>query len=114
FSADSSANLMVLKEIPLGNGRLTLQADYQYQSAPKAYYTTRQLVDELEEVNIFNARVSYVFGDSEQYEVALYGQNLTEEESCSYKWDLTVMSGTAYCVANEAEAFYGIQSRWSF
>ncbi|MGI9284798.1 MAG: TonB-dependent receptor, partial [Pseudomonadales bacterium] len=42
FSADSSANLMVLKEIPLGNGRLTLQADYQYQSAPKAYYTTRQ------------------------------------------------------------------------
>jgi iron complex outermembrane receptor protein len=114
FAADRSANLIVIKEIPLGNGVLSLQADYQYQSAPKAYYIQKRLVDELEELSIVNARVSYVFGDSEQYEVAFYGQNLSEEESCSYKWDLTVMSGTAYCVANEAAAFYGIQGRWNF
>ena len=40
--------------------------------------------------------------------------NVTENETCSYKWDLTGISGTTYCVANEAEAFYGIEARIQF
>jgi len=114
FSPDVSANLLVAKTFEVGSGDLTLQADYQYQSAAKSYYTQKRLVDELQERNVFNARVSYEFGEENRYELAVYGQNLTEQESCSYKFDLTVMSGTAYCVPNEAAAFYGVQGRVRF
>jgi iron complex outermembrane recepter protein len=120
FAADTSANLMLLKDINIGNNILTLQADWQYRSAPKIYARdigadpSTNFIDEIEEVKRFNARASYVFGGDQQYEIAVFGENLTENETCSYKWDLTGLQGTTYCVANEATAFYGVQGRISF
>ncbi len=114
FAADTSANLLGSKEFTIGAGVLTLQADWQYRSAPKAYARDIALVDELEEVSKVNARVNYVFGPQQRYEIAVFGENLTENETCAYKWDLFAFSGTTYCVANEATAFYGVQGRWNF
>lgn len=114
FAADTSANLLVIKDIALGDSTLSLQADAQYKSAAKTYAIERDLVDELEETTTVNVRASYLFGEAQQYEVSIFGENLTEEESCQYKWELLTISGSAYCVPNEAEAFYGIQGRVNF
>jgi len=120
FAADTSANVMAIKDINIGNNVLSLQADWQFRSEPKIYARdigadpTTNFIDEIEEVNRINARVSYVFGSDQQFEIAAFGENLSENETCSYKWDLTGISGTTYCVANEAVAFYGVQGRISF
>ncbi len=114
FAADTSANLLVIKDIELGPNMLSLQADWQYRSDLKTYARDVVYMDELEDVNVINARISYAFGAEQQYEVAVFGENLTEDEGCHYKWDLTGISGTTYCVAREATAFYGIQGRITF
>ncbi|MEM7016523.1 MAG: TonB-dependent receptor [Pseudomonadota bacterium] len=120
FVAKSSANIFLLKETQLGQGLLTVQGDWQYRSAAKAYARdigadpTTNFIDELERVSQFNVRISYLFGDDEEYEVAIFGENLTENETCAYKWDLTGIAGTTYCVANEAKAFYGLQGLMRF
>jgi iron complex outermembrane receptor protein len=120
FAAETSANLMVIKDINIGNNVLSLQADWQYRDAAKIYARdigadpSTNFIDEIEEVDRINARVSYVFGSDQQFEVAAFGENLSENETCSYKWDLTGISGTTYCVANEAVAFYGVQGRIRF
>jgi iron complex outermembrane receptor protein len=114
FAADTSANFLVIKDIELGPNMLSLQADWQYRSDLKTYARDVVYMDELEDVNVINARISYAFGAEQQYEVAVFGENLTEDEGCHYKWDLTGISGTTYCVAREATAFYGIQGRITF
>lgn len=114
FAAPRSANLLVIKDTPVGNGVLSLQADVQYRSNAKAYAKPVPLVDELEGGTFVNARIGYGFGSNEQYQISLWGTNLTEEETCQYKWDLFAFSGTTYCVANEASAFYGLEGRIRF
>ena len=114
FAADTSANLLVVKDFSIGDGELSLQADWAYRSAPKAYARPQDYVDELEETSKINARVSYTFGSEQQFQVAVFGENLTEEESCQYKFNLFLQAGSAFCVANEAEAFYGVQASYRF
>ena len=93
---------------------MELEADWQYRSKLKIYARDINFIDEIEKVDRINARVSYVFGSDQQFEIAAFGENLSENETCSYKWDLTGISGTTYCVANEAMAFYGVQGRIRF
>lgn len=114
FASKKSANLLVIKDFELGDGLLSLQADVSYKSAAKAYARSIGFVDELEAATIVNARLSYVFGGERQFELSLFGENLSEEETCSYKTELFAFSGTAYCVANEAVAFYGLQGKIRF
>ena len=104
----------MIKDFELGDGLLSLQADVSYKSARKAYARSIGFVDELEAATIVNARLSYVFGGERQFELSLFGENLSEEETCSYKFELFAFSGTAYCVANEAVAFYGLQGKIRF
>lgn len=114
FAADTSGNLLVIKDIDIQGNTLSLQADWQYRSAAKAYARDIVFIDEIEELSQINARVSYVFGNDRQYEIAAFGENLTEERTCAYKWDLTGIAGTTYCVANEGVAFYGVQGHVRF
>ena len=93
---------------------MELEADWQYRSKLKIYARDINFIDEIEKVDRINARVSYVFGDDGQFSIAAFGENITENETCSYKWDLTGIQGTTYCVANEAVAFYGVQGRIRF
>ena len=114
FAADASANIMFTKTFVLDRGLIDLQLDYQYRSAPKAYAVERALVDELEPTKQLNARLVYTFGDFDEYEVALYGNNITGDKRCTYKWELAAVGGVAYCIANEGEAMYGVIGKWSF
>lgn len=114
FAADKSANILLTKDFEIGDTYLTAQVDYQYRSAPKAYAKDRLLVDELEATNELNARLTWNFGDDDQYEMTLYGNNLTGDKRCTYKWELTALAGAAYCVATEGETMYGITGRMAF
>jgi iron complex outermembrane receptor protein len=114
FAADTSANLLVVKDFHVGNKLVSAQFDYQYRSAPKAYAKMRSTVNELEETSQLNARVSWEFGSEGQYELALWGDNLTEDKRCSYKWELTAVGGGAYCVTTDGQAMYGLSGRVTF
>lgn len=114
FAAEKSANLMLQKDFHIGSDLITAQVDYQYRSAPKAYALFRSLVDELEETKELNIRAAWVTGDQQQYEFTLYGENLTENRRCSYKWELTAVGGSAYCIATEGQAMYGLSGRMTF
>jgi len=61
-----------------------------------------------------NARIGFAFGGNRQYEVALFGNNLTGEKYCVEIQDLRGVSSSFYCVPNEGEVRYGIQARIGF
>jgi iron complex outermembrane receptor protein len=72
------------------------------------------VIDEYTDRNEVNARVGFVFGANRQYEVSLFGNNLTGEKYCVEIQDLRGVSGSFYCVPNEGEVRYGIQARIEF
>jgi iron complex outermembrane receptor protein len=71
-------------------------------------------IDEYEARTELNARAGYVFGTDGQYELALFGNNLTGEKYCVELQDLRGVSGSFYCVPNEGEVRYGLQGRVTF
>lgn len=99
---------LIAKEIELDSGVLTLQTNFswtdEYQEGLKEEVFTR-----LESVLFVDARVAYQFGDEEQYEVALWGKNLTEEKTClGGTEDNATLSNGVNCRPNPGMAFYGI------
>ena len=67
----------------MGNNDLALSLNYRYQSS--MYYTFLQdsARDESSDYGYLNARAAYTFGRNQEYNVALWGNNLTEEFACS-------------------------------
>jgi iron complex outermembrane receptor protein len=114
LAPELTANAAISKAIAIGTNELTLQADWRYQSESKVKYSPQVPIDEYTSRSEVNARVGFAFGDSGQYELALYGRNLTDEEYCVEIQDLRGVSGSLYCVPNEGEARYGVQARVSF
>ena len=114
FAADSSFNLFVSKDIAVGDGLLMLQADYQSRSSPKTSLRDVPLIDELGSLSVLNARAAYTFGLEQQYEIAVFGDNLTEDRYCNFKFNLDVINGVAYCIANDGQQFWGIQGAVRF
>jgi hypothetical protein len=55
-----------------------------------------------------------MFGPEGQYELSLFGNNLTNEKYCVEIQDLRGVSGSFYCVPNEGEVRYGVQARMNF
>jgi len=80
---DLTGNLLASYTVPIGNNALLLSANYRYVSS--MFYTFVQDVarDESSNYSFLNARVAYSFGQDQQYSVALWGNNLTEEFTCS-------------------------------
>ena len=80
---DVTANLLGTFTIPMGNNDLALSLNYRYQSS--MYYTFLQdsARDESSDYGYLNARAAYTFGRNQEYNVALWGNNLTEEFACS-------------------------------
>lgn len=111
---DFSYNLIVAKDFELENGMLSIQADIDHRDGAKTAQTTRYITDEYDEYTGIGIRADYYFGDSQQYQVSLWGENITSEEVCLYELDLAAFSGTNYCLPNEGEALYGLQLRANF
>jgi len=114
LSPSLTGTAAVTKSIQLSTSELTLHADYRYQSTSKVKYSPQVPIDEYTDRNEINARIGYVFGANRQYEVALFGDNLTGEKYCVEIQDLRGVSGSFYCVPNEGEVRYGIQARIGF
>jgi iron complex outermembrane receptor protein len=80
---DVTANLLGTFSIPIGNNALDLSLNYRYQSS--MYYTFLQdsARDESSSYSFLNARAAFAFGQNQEYNVAVWGNNLTEEFACS-------------------------------
>jgi iron complex outermembrane receptor protein len=79
-----TANLLASYTLPIGNNALTFSANYRYQSS--MYYTFVQddaVRDESSDYGFLNARVAFAFGENQQFSIAAWGNNLTEEFACS-------------------------------
>ena len=112
--SDFSANALVLFDIPVSAGVITLQTDMQYRGPSKTKFADADPIDEYESSFEINARASYAFGDQEQYEVSVFADNITEEERCLQKEDLAAIVGVYYCMPNEGLRTYGIQAGMNF
>jgi iron complex outermembrane receptor protein len=115
---DTTANLLASYTIPIGGNELTLLANYRYQSS--LYYTFFQKDfprDESSDYHFLNARVAFAFGSNQQYNVAVWGNNLTEELTCNnIIWGPAAPpQGNYSCeVGAYGEALYGMTFQANF
>jgi len=113
---DTTANLLASYTIPIGNNELGFSLNYRYTSS--MYYTFLQdnPRDESSSYNFLNARASYGFGQNDQFNVALWGNNLTDEFACSSViWGPGSGANNFSCeVAAYGEAMYGVTFEANF
>ena len=114
LSPKVTANAAIEKALQLGSNKLTLHADVRYQSTSKVKFSPQVPIDEYTSRTELNARAAYAFGATGQYELALFGNNLTGEKYCLEIQDLRGVSGSFYCVPNDGEVRYGLQMRVGF
>lgn len=113
-----TGNVLASYEIPIGSNALTLSANYRYQSS--MYYTFVQddaVRDESSSYSFLNARLAFAFGSNQQYNLAAWGNNLTEEFACSSViWGPGAPPGSNFSceVAAYGEALYGLTLEASF
>lgn len=99
-------NGLIVKDTPIMDGNLSLQLDFQYiddhvsqlDGDPTGF---------VESAFFLNARAAYQFGSEQQYEVAFWAQNITEEKTCT---DLSInlnLTNIVGCTQNPGIAFYG-------
>jgi iron complex outermembrane receptor protein len=112
---DLTANLLGAYTIPMGGNELTLMMNYRYQSS--MYYTFAQdsARDESSDYSFLNARASYSFGNQQQYMLAVWGNNLTEEYACSRViWGPSSAQNYSCFVSAYGEAMYGLTFEVNF
>lgn len=106
-------NGLIVKDTPIMDGNLSLQLDFQYiddhvsqlDGDPTGF---------VESAFFLNARAAYQFGSEQQYEVAFWAQNITEEKTCT---DLSInlnLTNIVGCTQNPGIAFYGGSFRYDF
>lgn len=105
---------LIQKEIPLKAANLDLQLDFSYTAEvqdgladnPKAIYESTLYI---------NARASLNFGESEQYELALWGRNLTGQKACLGGYgDNGSLANAKTCLLNPGVRFYGLSASYHF
>ena len=106
-------NGLVLKEFQAGDGTVTLQTDFRYSDEFNSSLNAEPGTV-TSEAFFVNARASYRFGSVQQYEVSVWGENLSSEKTCydiSNNETLTVANG---CTQNPGMAFYGAGFQYDF
>jgi outer membrane receptor protein involved in Fe transport len=95
---EATANLLASYTIPMGNNALTLSANYRYQSSMFYTFVQKNAVrDESSDYSFLNARASFAFGKNQEFNLALWGNNLNEEFACSSViWGPGAAPGTNY------------------
>ena len=115
---EMTGNILASYTMPIGNNALTLSANYRYQAS--MFYTFVQknaARDESSDYSFLNARAAFAFGDNDQYDLAFWGNNLTEEFACSSViWGPGAAPGQNYSceVSAYGEAMYGITLEANF
>ncbi|MBS0612518.1 MAG: TonB-dependent receptor [Proteobacteria bacterium] len=98
-----------------GPGRISLEGNWSYTGAQ--HFDLLNSPDQIEDSYwLFNASTGYQFGAKQQFEVSLWGKNLTGTQYCVQHINMSgvVFGNVAACVPNEARRFFGIALRGSF
>jgi iron complex outermembrane receptor protein len=102
-----SANGLIAKDFEVGVGLLTLQTDFRYLDEVTYSLTDDPLFREGDQFFV-NARASYRFGSNQQYQVDLWGKNLTGTQYFTDITDLSGLSDTLLVTPNDGEQIYGV------
>lgn len=114
LAPELTGNAGVERTFAFATSSLVLRVDYRYQSSSKVKYSPQVPIDEYESRAEVNARASFIYGENDRYEIAAFGNNLTDEKYCVEIQDLRGVSGSFYCVPNDGLAQYGLQARLRF
>lgn len=87
-----SFNGLVRYEWPMSSGVLAAQLDFSHQG-DHFFDIVNQDIASQDAYTVWNGRVSYLFGRDENFEVSLWGRNLTDEEYRVYTFDFTGPGG---------------------
>ena len=108
-------NGLIRREWTVPGGRLSLQGDWSFTGTQ--HFDLVNSPDQIEPSYwLFNARAAYLFGSKAQYELSLWGENLTRTQYCVSRFSQAgvVFGNTAVCVANEATRFFGLTFNGKF
>lgn len=108
-------NGLIRKEWELGGGRASLQGNWAYTGSQ--HFDLVNSPDQIEPGYwVFNANAGYRFGDKQQYEVSLFGKNLTRTQYCVDRGSLAGVpfSDSANCAVNVAVRQYGVSVTAAF
>jgi iron complex outermembrane receptor protein len=97
------------KEFQIGPGILALQANWRYQDDVTFSLGNARNLSQDGYWNL-NARGSYIFGPQQQYEIAIWGENLTDSEYCTTVTSLAGLSESNLCAPNDGQVMYGISA----
>jgi iron complex outermembrane receptor protein len=114
---DVTGNLLASYTFPIGSNELAISANYRYTSSMFYTFTQTNVRDESTANSFLNARADFAFGQNLQYNVALWGNNLTEEFACSSViWGPGAPpQGNYSCeVSAYGEALYGVTFEANF
>ncbi|MDJ0653632.1 MAG: TonB-dependent receptor [Xanthomonadales bacterium] len=117
-----SAHVSVSKHFELATGRLKLQGHFRYAGDQKdTFLFANDPFSTKGSTTFVDLRAAYAFGDSRQYEVALWGENLTEEKTCvdiglvdNPAVTAMQLSTTGACSPSEGQRRIGVSARISF
>ena len=113
-SPEWSFSGLIIKSFVVGDNTLSLQTDFAWRDRYISN-TSGQKRYEVEESFQINARATYTFGEADQYEVALWAENITEEKICGIIGDNGTLNYQMQCGnPNAGMAFYGVNARISF
>ncbi|MFO1468201.1 MAG: TonB-dependent receptor [Steroidobacteraceae bacterium] len=99
----------------VGPGRISLEGNWSYTGSQ--HFDLVNSPDQIEDSYwLFNASAGYQFGAKQQYEISLWGKNLTGTQYCAQRISQAgvVFGNVASCIPNEARRFIGIALRGSF
>ncbi len=104
---------LVRKEIQLQEGLLGLQTNFRYRDDVTYDLANAPNLSQ-EGFWSVNARASYAFGAEEQYDVAVWGENLTGEEYCIGMTSLAGLSESNLCIPSLSEPTFGVSGTVRF
>lgn len=108
-----TASALVRKEVQLDRFLLGLQLNLSYSDE----FNSTNFEDPLawHDATLYvNARANLIFGANDQYEIALWGENLTEQKACGQLANDGSLTNGVSCLMTPGMAFYGVSGQVRF
>ena len=113
-SPEWSLTGLVVKTFPVGNGLYSLQTNIHWMDERNGA-TSGSRITTIDDNFQWNARATYEFGSEQQYEVALWAENITAEKNCGSIELNGSLNYMAECRnPTSGKAFYGVNLRYDF
>ena len=110
---DLTFNGMVRKEFQVGAGMLSLQANWNYKDDVTYDLANAPYLSQDGWWNL-DARGAYAFGPNQEFEIAVWGKNLTGEGYCGGLVSLQGLAESLLCYGNYSDPTYGVTAGYRF